>query len=362
MTQLTIGIDVSKDTLDVCRLPDHTHHRFANDRVGICALIRWIGATPVDRIVFEATGAYHRVLERSLSDTGLPLCKVNPWQARRFAEARGTRAKTDKIDAAMLAAYGAMLRPKPHEARSQALVTLGELTMARRALVKDRTATKNRLHVLTATLLRRQATQRLKQIELHIKAIDSQCREIIEADPTLRSRHRVLTSIPGLGDITIVTLLAEMPEFGLNGQTPRSKPSWLGPNNPTVREMEGQELHTRRARKTQAGTLYARPRRHPLQSCAQSQVSATHRSGEAVKGRDNRNHEKTHHNRKRTRQRRQTVESTANFDLIRTDTLGRTLKKIGAPRAPKRVTGLMGGGVSPDHCPRIGLVPSFVWT
>lgn len=214
MTQLTIGIDVSKDTLDVCRLPDHTHHRFANDRVGICALIRWIGATPVDRIVFEATGAYHRVLERSLSDTGLPLCKVNPWQARRFAEARGTRAKTDKIDAAMLAAYGAMLRPKPHEARSQTLVTLGELTMARRALVKDRTATKNRLHVLTATLLRRQATQRLKQIELHIKAIDSQCREIIEADPTLRSRHRVLTSIPGLGDITIVTLLAEMPELG----------------------------------------------------------------------------------------------------------------------------------------------------
>ena len=110
MTQCTIGIDISKAHLDVHLLPDG----IASDNslmtgAGFTELIKWIGKRNVERIVYEPTGAYHRAFEDALSKAGLPLAKVNPLQARRFAEARGTRAKTDKVDAEVLGCHGSCL-------------------------------------------------------------------------------------------------------------------------------------------------------------------------------------------------------------------------------------------------------------
>ena len=108
MTQSTIGVDVSKDVLDVHRLADGARRRFANTAAGYKALIAWIGGEGA-RVIFEPTGPYHRAFERALANAGLSLVKVNPRQARRLAEATGQLAKTDRFDAALLARVGALL-------------------------------------------------------------------------------------------------------------------------------------------------------------------------------------------------------------------------------------------------------------
>ena len=149
MNNDTIGVDVSKDHLDAHRLADGAARRFANDRRGHKALIKWLAQTPRYRVVFEPTGPYHRAIERALGVAGVPFVKVNPRQARRFAEATGKLAKTDRLDAAILARMGALLELQARPARSEILLELKELYVAREALVKDRTAARNRGKVLT---------------------------------------------------------------------------------------------------------------------------------------------------------------------------------------------------------------------
>ena len=138
--EVTIGIDISKQTLDIHVHPSRTARRFANDPSGIAELIDWLAPLNPTRIVFEATGAYHRGLAMALGKAGLPAVKVNPLQARRFAEATGKRAKTDPVDAAMLARFGATLQPAITPAPDPTIGTLHKLRAAREALVKDRTA------------------------------------------------------------------------------------------------------------------------------------------------------------------------------------------------------------------------------
>ncbi|MGB5821684.1 MAG: IS110 family transposase [Saonia sp.] len=214
MSESSIGIDVSKDRLDVHRLPDGAQAAFANSRAGLTKLIGWIGAGAIARIVFEPTGRYHRDLERRLSEAGYPLVKVNPRQARRFAEALGVRAKTDWADAAMLARMGTALALEPRAIRSETSRELNELITARRALIKDRTAAKNREKGLRLTLLRCQIAARITQINADLDAIDRLIADLIAADPALAARRDILTSIAGVSDVTAAMIIALAPELG----------------------------------------------------------------------------------------------------------------------------------------------------
>ena len=210
----TIGIDISKDSLEVCRLPGGESARFDNNGSGHQQLIRWLAQTPIARIVFEPTGAYHRALEQALAAKGLPLAKVNPRQARRFAEAAGKLAKTDRADAAMLARMGMALAPQSRPPTSRMLSQLKELHLARQALIKDRTAAKNREKILTLPLLKRQNQNRQRQIEAQIAAIEAEIEARIAADPALAERLAILESIPGIAKVTACALLIDMPELG----------------------------------------------------------------------------------------------------------------------------------------------------
>lgn len=212
--QITIGIDISKDHLDVHLHPEGSLRRFTNDRLGHTKLIAWITPRQPARIIFEATGAYHRALEMALGKARLPAIKVNPLQARRFAEASGQRVKTDPIDAAMLARFGVAMQPEIPAARDETIDSLAELLAARRALVKDRVAALNRARTLTLALLRRQSQQHLKQIETQIEAIDQERAAILATDPTLSARFDLLLSIPGVGAASALALLIDMPELG----------------------------------------------------------------------------------------------------------------------------------------------------
>jgi transposase len=212
--QITVGIDISKDRLDAHLHPEGCVQQFTNDRKGHAKLIAWITPRYPTRIIFEATGAYHRALEMALGKAALPGVKINPLQARRFAEATGTRVKTDPIDAAMLARFGAALQPPIPLARDATIDGLTELLAARRALIKDRTAALNRAKTLTLAVLQRQSQQHLKQIEIHLEAIDRERATILADREKLQARFDILVSIPGLGDVTALTLLIDMPELG----------------------------------------------------------------------------------------------------------------------------------------------------
>ena len=210
----TVGVDISKLTLDVYLHPQATARQFPNTAVGIKALLAWLSQTSVHRVIFEPTGAYHHRLERQLGDVGIPMVKVNPLQARRFAEAIGQRAKTDAVDAAMLARFGALDALQSRPVVSQTISDMKELLVARRGLVKDRVAAANRNHVLRSPLLRRLADQRLRQVERQIAAIDVALRALCRADAELKARLDILVSIPAIGEATALTMLIEMPELG----------------------------------------------------------------------------------------------------------------------------------------------------
>ena len=153
----TIGIDISKDTLDTYWLSKRKHKQFPNNKAGLRSLIHWAQQAEVSLVVFEATGVYHRLLETSLAAHEFSFTRVNPRQARRFAEGTGTLAKTDRVDAAMLARMGSLLELKADEPRSETPYNLKGMATARQALIKDRTAARARLATATHPLLRKQA-------------------------------------------------------------------------------------------------------------------------------------------------------------------------------------------------------------
>lgn len=231
MNEITIGADISKDHIDLHRLPIGDRLRITNDTKGFAAILGWVGDTPVARIVYEPTGAYHKAFERFMLTRGLPVSKVNPRQARRFAEAIGKLAKTDRADAEILAQFGMLLNPRLLSPDAASFAELKELHAARLALVKDRTAAKNRGRNVVQPLLKRQNAARLKQIEAQLAQVEQAITDQIAIDESLKPRFDILVSIPGLSNITAFTLLIEMPELGELDEKAVGKLAGLAPSD-----------------------------------------------------------------------------------------------------------------------------------
>lgn len=195
-------------------LGDGRAARFGNDAAGFRKFRAWLPkADGIARVVYEATGPYHAALERRFGDE-LPLVKVNPLQARRFAQSKGARAKTDAVDARMLAQMGAALELVPQQPISETMRELKELQVARQALVKDRTRLLNRIKTQTATLVVKQGKARLALIERHLHDIDAEIRTRINAGKPQARAVEIITSIPGLGAVSAAAILIECPEIG----------------------------------------------------------------------------------------------------------------------------------------------------
>ena len=208
------GIDVSKAHLDVYLHPTAACRCFDNDQAGWRSLRRWLTDAHPQGVVYEATGSYHKGMERYLGEQGFPIARLDPRRARRFAEALGVNAKTDPVDARVLAEFGAFLKPATRDLLEPALEQLKELVAARRGLVQQRTRTANKSKTVTSRLLKRQFRQSAKQIKSQIAEIDAECHEVIRSDTALAGRQEILLSIPAIGTITAMTLLADMPELG----------------------------------------------------------------------------------------------------------------------------------------------------
>lgn len=224
----SIGIDVSKGTLDCHRLRDGAYETFSNTKTGFAKLRSWIGSAAPDCVVYEATGPYHGAFERALAGH-LPLVKVNPLQARRFAQARGTRAKTDQVDAAVLAQMGAALALQPDAPKREDQHELKELQVARTALVKDRTRLLNRIKTQTLALTVRRSKALLRQIETSLKEIEAEIRTRLRATEQGALAHDILCSIPGIGEPTAAAILIECPEIGTLGRKQIASLAGLAP-------------------------------------------------------------------------------------------------------------------------------------
>jgi transposase len=228
MSKPTIGIDISKDHLDACRWPDGESLRVGNDAAGLRRLLRWIGAE-VACVAFEATGAYHAGVEQALHRADVPYSKLNPARVRRFAEALGTQAKTDRVDARLIARMAAMLEPRPQTPAPAILAELHELQLARAALLRERTAATNRAGRLTLALLKRQHATRLRQIERALDEVDAAIAALVASDAGLARKAEILCSIPGVSMVTAAAILAEMPELGTLGAAATASLAGLAP-------------------------------------------------------------------------------------------------------------------------------------
>jgi transposase len=230
MTDHTLGVDISKDHLDVFDLEAERSERFENTKAGLGRFRRWLGSRLLARVVYEPTGPYHRLFESSFSGR-LPLVKVNPLQARRFAEACGRRAKTDALDARMLARMGATLGLVPDTPIPEEAVLLKDLARARSALIEDRTRTAHRRQGPTSALLRRQAKARLDLTLRQIAELDDEIAARIAASPERARKGCILQSIPGLGRVTTAMLLIFLPEIGLLDRRQLGSLAGLVPHN-----------------------------------------------------------------------------------------------------------------------------------
>lgn len=214
-----VGIDVSKKSLDVCLQPDSKPFTLDYDRGGLAKLLRKLPAPETCLIVVESTGGYHRRLVAELVGAGHHVAVANPRQVRDFAKGHGILAKTDRIDAAVIARFGQQVRPRIVEPSHQKQAELEQLVTRRRQLIDLRTAEKNRLETTTVKSVRKSVQSVIDLLNKQVEKIEKDILEHIEADDDWKDKSQLLSSVPGVGPATSAVLLAELPELGkLNRQ------------------------------------------------------------------------------------------------------------------------------------------------
>lgn len=209
-----VGIDVSKDWLDVHALPSGEGLRLPNSKDGIRKLKRWLQRFEVALVVVEATGKWHRPLRRSLDAAAIPVAVVDPFRVRMFAKAQGIFAKTDRLDARVLALFAALMAPAIRPPAPEALEELNELVVARASAVEQQTALKNQLSAAEGKFLKRLLVQRIKRSAKDIAALEGEILKRIKADEGLARRYAILTSIPSFGPVVAASLIAGLAELG----------------------------------------------------------------------------------------------------------------------------------------------------
>jgi transposase len=213
MNETFVGIDVSKDSLEVALRPSNTVQSFTNDDEGIAQLIESLRPQQPALIVLEATGKYERPVARALAVEGLLFNIINPRQGRAFARATGVLAKTDRIDALLLARFAEVLQPEARSLKDEQTEALSDLVIRRRQIVEMITAEKNRLALATKRV-RRDIQVHIRWMEKRLEDINDDIDELIRQSPLWREKDKLLQSVTGVGPVLASTILASLPELG----------------------------------------------------------------------------------------------------------------------------------------------------
>jgi transposase len=212
-TSSYVGIDVSKDRLDVAVLGESQEKQVDNTVQGIAQLVEWMQELQPELIVVEATGGYQRAVVEALFVAGLAVAVVNPARVRQFARACGLLAKTDKLDAWMLAVFGQRVQPRLYAGKSEAEKQLSALLVRRKQLEEMLKAEQNRLRTISPSL-RGSVERMIAVLKEEKKRLDEQIRELMKEQKAWQEQTQILGSAPGVGMVTTATLLAELPELG----------------------------------------------------------------------------------------------------------------------------------------------------
>jgi len=214
MDAIFVGIDVSKDRLDVHVLPSGEAFAVARNGEGLAALNERLGLVGAAVIAVEATGGFETVVAASLASAGLPVVVVNPAQVRSFAQALGKRAKTDPLDAAVIARFVEATKPEIRPLPDDQTQALADLVARRRQIVQMIVAERQRQRRATARRLLRSIGRLLAALEKELNELDLALDDAIRGSPAWRQNEDLLKSVPGVGPIIARTLLAELPELG----------------------------------------------------------------------------------------------------------------------------------------------------
>lgn len=214
-----VGVDVSKQQLDTCRLPGGECRQFANNPSGQAELVAYLDQWPRCLIVIESTGGYERAPLVAVQEAGIEIALVNPRQVRDFAKALGQLAKTDRLDAAVLAEFAMRIQPAPLEKIPEKRRELDALVTRRRQLVGHRVAEQNRQEQTQNKFIQKTLLRMLKAIDKELAAVERRIAELLESDDDWRAKLAIVQSTPGVGKVTGAALVAELPELGqLNRQ------------------------------------------------------------------------------------------------------------------------------------------------
>jgi len=212
MTTIYAGLDIAKLNLQL-HLNGHFHD-LPNTAAGHRRLLKLLAVCPGVQVICEATGGYERDLVAALHQSAIAVSVINPSRARNFARAQGQRAKTDHIDAAVLTAYGHALQPEITQPRTELEKQLNELVRRRVQLLDLLVAQRQQAEHLTQPILRRQARALIRHLERDLAQMEKQLQELRQQTPALDERAQKLESITGVGTITALSVLAELPELG----------------------------------------------------------------------------------------------------------------------------------------------------
>jgi transposase len=229
MEMTFVGIDVSKDRLDVCVLPQNEAFSVSRKPEGLAELIERLKPLSPKLVVVEATGGYEMAVSASLAAACMPLAVVNPAQVRHYAQALGKRAKSDPIDAHVLARFGADVKPDPRELPDEMTQLLADLVSRRRQIVEMIGAERQREKRAILKRVKKSIARLVKALEKELAELDKDIDETVRGSPVWREKEDLLASVPGVGEKTARVLLGELPELGTLSRRQVASLSGLAP-------------------------------------------------------------------------------------------------------------------------------------
>lgn len=240
MGEVFIGIDVSKARLDVAVRPDGELFHRDNTLAGIAGLLERLAALGPSLIVLEPTGGYERALVAALATAGLPVVVVNARQVRDFARASGRLAKTDRLDAMVLALFGERMRPEPRALPDEQTRALEQLLTRRRQVLEMLVTERGRLALCSDPGVKTDLQEHIAFLEERLAAIETDLERRVRASPVWRERENLLRSVPGVGPVVAGVLIACLPELGALSGGEVASLAGLAPHNRDSGTLKGQ--------------------------------------------------------------------------------------------------------------------------
>jgi transposase len=213
-TKLFVGVDISKDSLDVAIGPQKEIITFSNDQKGVDVLVKKLRRIDAQLIVFESTGGYELLAASCLAEAGLAVVIVNPRQVRNFAKATGILAKTDAIDAGVIARFAEAVKPEVRQLKDQQTSELTALVTRRRQIIEMIVAERNRLK-LANKRNKKDIEDHIRWLKKRLDKIETDIGKMIQSSPIWRCKDDILRSVPGIGPVTSASLICDLPELGV---------------------------------------------------------------------------------------------------------------------------------------------------